>query len=129
MGFWEWLTLVTFLMALVALTSPFQMLWGRPQITFETRTSLGQVTILFLTIHNKPVPASILIKLGVRRDPATITAAIQIRNEATGKFLMGPTTATDPGGDELLRDVDLPPGVFGRDALVIRAIEREAIAY
>src|SRR5258708_3376730 len=131
--FWHVLEIIVLVLAVVVLPTEFQMFTGRPNLTFEPKLVRGQVagqaTILYITIHNKPVAASLLIKLGVRRDPANITAAIQIRDEITGNPMTRPATPSDPESDQPMRDVDLPAGVFGRDALVLRAIENDAITY
>ena len=73
----------------MALPTIFQMLFGRPKLTFDTDEFTGpDGTILVLRIKNDPVKNKFLRHIGVEREAADVLAFFEIQEQGTGKYLV-----------------------------------------
>jgi hypothetical protein len=77
--------------ALVMAIPPlFQMLYGRPKLTFEADDFTGpDGRILVIAIKNQPIKSRLLLLLGVEREPGDVQAFFDIQEQGTGKLLVG----------------------------------------
>ncbi len=93
MGLAEWLAAGAIVLAVWPI---FQMVWGRPDISFAFNRINGSVdTHLFVHLYNLPIPWRFLASIGVRRDEAKFHVGIIIKHA---------------DGNMLLRFSDPPPG-------------------
>ena len=58
-----------------------------------------------------------------------MTVGLKIWNEDTGTQVLGPAIASIVDEDTLIKNLDLPPGIFGLHAPIVRAVHTTAIAY
>jgi hypothetical protein len=81
----------------VAMAIPplFQMMFGRPRLTFEADEFTGpEARILVLAIKNQPVKNRFLKWLGVERESGDIIAFFDIQELGTGKILVRTVTGS-----------------------------------
>jgi hypothetical protein len=71
----------------------FQMVFGRPELTFEADDFTGpEGRILVIATKNQPVKNRVLLSLGVEREPGDLLAFFDIQEQGTGKFLIRSAT-------------------------------------
>jgi hypothetical protein len=114
MGLGEWLGIIGVGLALLALPTVFQMIWGRPRIEFEfeERTEDGK-KVLACRIFNRAVKNPVLKFLKVRREVAHISAAYTVHNDATGNRIVSltqPIFVTQRGHS---KEIELAPTITG----------------
>ena len=86
--FWHLLELGVAVAALIVLPTVFQMFWGRPHLEFDTRVlNKDGVAVLICSVFNRPIGSRTLIRLGVRREAATVTCALKIVNVKSGALV------------------------------------------
>src|SRR5712691_5616336 len=87
MGPAEWIALVALVLALIALPTVFQMLWGRPQIEIRfLKHDIGNASALLCACHNRPISNRFFRALGVVRESADISVGFQIFDENMKKI-------------------------------------------
>src|SRR5438552_1891224 len=99
-GLAEWLGLAALAVALVFGAPPiFQMLWGRPKITFAfSRVEAADMLSSHLLVHlyNYPVSNRFLTWLGVKREDAHFHVRVIVKDESANQIL----TYADPSLSE-----------------------------
>jgi hypothetical protein len=73
------IAIIALLVAVMALPTVFQMIWGRPKVDISFEESVGDV---LLCTFGQPFVAPWLRHLGVRRAPIEISVTIEIKNHA-----------------------------------------------
>jgi hypothetical protein len=131
MHFAEWTGLAALVVGIVVLPTLFQMVWGRPHLSFRKRVlSDGEQTGLALDVFNYAVENKFLIAVGVRKEVASVTAVQKIRSMDTGKFLF-PAVVTprlvEDGAPIVHRE--LPPGFLPMSYFVVRADDDGAVTW
>ncbi len=80
--------LVALAVAIMAIPTIFQMLFGRPNLSFEADEFTGpDGKILVIAIKNEPVKNKFLLWMGVEREAGDILAFFEIQEHGTRKFL------------------------------------------
>jgi len=77
-------------LAAIAMAIPplFQMLFGRPRLSFEADDFTGpEGRILVIAIKNAPVANKFLRALGVERETGEVSAFFDIQEQGTGKLI------------------------------------------
>ncbi|HEY4374895.1 MAG TPA: hypothetical protein VGN52_23440 [Burkholderiales bacterium] len=124
----EWLGIAGLVVAIMALPSVFQMLWGRPQINFELASRMENgASVLCCKLFNQPIKNRILIWMGVKRESANIYGAYKIWNVEAGRFVftdvIQPLLVTQ---EDNAIHLELRPGVLGAAFAVICVAEGNA---
>ena len=106
MGVAEWIALAALILGLMALPTVFQMIWGRPDITFVfNRTDDQKDALLLVHLYNLPVANRALSWMGVTRAEAHFRAAIKV-NDSSGnqilRYAEPPISAGDPFKQNLI---------------------------
>lgn len=91
MGDWQLLLgIAALVVALMALPTAFQMLWGRPRITFRFSRVVaddGLSVHLLAHLFNLPVTNKFLVWLGVKRDDAHFHAHVLVKDSQGNEVL------------------------------------------
>jgi hypothetical protein len=77
-------------LAAVAMAAPplFQMIFGRPQLEFETDEFTGpDGKLLLIAVKNKKTKSRFLRKIGVERETGNLLAFLDIQEQGTGRFV------------------------------------------
>jgi len=92
---WEWtsgdiLKLVSLGLAVIAVTTFFLRIWGRPKLSFEFRTFTAQEgrRLLICAVKNHSVRSRALRLVRSRCRPAKITASFDIADALTGERIV-----------------------------------------
>jgi hypothetical protein len=119
----ELLGLLALGVAVVTLPTVFQMIWGRPYLTFETRVLAdGDSTLLVCSVFNRAIENRLLVRCGIRRETALVTCSMKTSDVATGQFLH-PSIVTPKSwdSDEKLVHQELPAGFLPINIVMVRA--------
>jgi len=110
-GFVEWFSIAGSALAIVALPSVFQMIWGAPHLEFDFgATKEGEKGTLRCTVYNYPIENWFLRKVGVRRESATVYAAYKIHGSEFSTEVISPILTNYQGNS---RQVEIAAGPVG----------------
>jgi hypothetical protein len=86
---------VALVFSVMALPSAFQMFWGRPRLGIEvSEANEPNGKRLFCQIFSVPVQSRILLRLGVRREAAVISATFEICESGTNHVMLNTAPAS-----------------------------------
>jgi hypothetical protein len=120
MGFWEWFTLITGSIGMVAFlmaTQPFtQAIWGRPKIFIDFGTNnMKDCDYFQCNIWNTPITKGILNFIRVRRDDAKdVIAFFSIEEKGSNRVIFQTPTAVKikTQSEQLVERASLPSSLF-----------------
>jgi len=79
---------IALVVGVMALPTIFQMIFGRPKLTFEADEFTGSDgKILLIAIQNQPVTNRLLRLMGVERDEGEITAFVDVHEDGTKRII------------------------------------------
>ena len=82
------ISVIALAVATVALPTAFQMFWGGPQIRFRFTELDGNGRRLHCEIFNAPIENRMLRHLGVRREPAVISARFRVCEAGSNRIVL-----------------------------------------